>query len=298
MKALSFGEILWDIFPDSRCLGGAPLNVAGHLARLGVEACIVSALGKDPLGSEALELMKANHIDTRYVESLPDIETGFTRIKLTAGIPEYEFNFPCAWDSIALAPRHKEAILAEKWDVFCFGTLSQRSETSRVTLREILQKIDPAIVFCDINLRKQFYSREILEWSLEHSDILKMNDEESPIVSSLLRESAVFDEKELYAWLIEKFALKGILVTRGKKGVSAYFDGKEYAHTPSDVKVVDTVGAGDSFSAAFLVSLFTGKSIPRALELATDLADFVVSRSGALPEYDQAIRTKLKEIVL
>lgn len=296
MKTLSFGEILWDIFPDSRCLGGAPLNVAGHLARLGFESFIISSVGNDELGKEALHQMTRNNVNTQYVYTHPEKPTGFTEIKLTKGIPEYEFNFPCAWDYIGLSEADLKAIDSTGWDLFCFGTLAQRSVVTLSTLKRLLPSLDVKIVFFDVNFRKSFYSKEILEWSFTHCDIIKMNDEESPVIQNIMGMDAM-SEKDFYFSMIEKFNLKGILVTRGKEGVSAFFEGKEFSQKPSDVTVVDTVGAGDSFSAAFLASLLAGKDVPESLLVATALADYVVSHSGALPEYDSAITLKLAEII-
>lgn len=147
MKTLSFGETLWDIFTDSRCLGSAPLNVAGHLSRLGFDAYIVSALGADELGMEALIRMADSGVKTDFVSTLSNAATGFTHIVLSHGIPDYEFNYPCAWDLIALSGENLNKIRETDWDVFCFGTLAQRSDVSRSTLKDILPEVKAKIVF-------------------------------------------------------------------------------------------------------------------------------------------------------
>lgn len=296
MKTLSFGETLWDIFTDSRCLGGAPLNVAGHLSRLGFDAYIVSCLGTDELGREALTRIADSGIKTDFVSMLSGAATGFTHIVLSHGIPDYEFNYPCAWDLIGVSGENLNKIHETDWDVFCFGTLAQRSDASRSTLKAILPEVKAKIVFFDVNLRKSFYSREILEWSLGFSDIFKMNDEESPVIKQLLGYSTSLPDEDFYAQLCDSYSLRGILVTRGKAGVFAFFGGKKFTHTPAPVTVVDTVGAGDSFSAAFLAALLAGKSVSESLAVATDLADYVVSHSGALPEYDEVICARLRDI--
>ena len=288
LKAAAFGEILWDILPEKKCLGGAPFNCGAHLNRLGFETSMISALGNDPLGEEALALVKKEHVSIRYLQVLDNIATGFTQVTLEQGIPSYEFNAPCAWDRIVLDTASKREFLETHWDVFCFGSLAQRDQTSRSTLMELLADIDAGTVFFDVNLRKQFYSADIIRTSLEHTDILKMNDEEVPVLSKLLGYTAGDDQ--FTSAIIDRYGLKGVIVTCGKKGATASFDGITYRQTPSPVKIADTVGAGDSFSAAFLASYVRGHPVQEALAAGTRLADFVVSHNGALPEYDEQLR--------
>jgi Sugar kinases, ribokinase family len=297
MRSLSFGEILWDIFSDSRCLGGAPLNVSGHFARLGVDSAIVSAVGDDELGGEALRMMAAEGIDTGFVSELAGVPTGITTVSLQNGIPSYAFNEPCAWDRIAVNSAAIKKIIATEWDVFCFGTLAQRSKESEKTLHEILENITTKEIFFDVNLRKEFYSREIIDYSILHSSIVKMNDEEWPVLAALLAPASVCEEASFCDWLVMKYKLRGVLVTKGKKGVSAYFDGKTRSQAPGNVPVMDTVGAGDSFSAAFLTAMLRGHPVSVALSLASALADYVVSHAGAMPAYDPEIRARLKAII-
>ncbi|MCR5290225.1 MAG: carbohydrate kinase [Treponema sp.] len=286
-QALAFGEVLWDILPEKKCLGGAPLNCGGHLNRLGFETSMISAVGSDLLGTQALDIIKKEQISTQYIQSLPAVETGFTQVTLENGIPSYEFNTPCAWDCITLNDDQLESIKNTHWSVFCFGTLAQRNEVSRQTLSSIFSILEADIVFFDINLRKNFYSTDIIKNSLIFADILKLNDEEVPILSKLLEYDGspeAFIEK-----LIKQFSLEGVIVTLGKKGAAAYFDGTRYEQKPSAVKVVDTVGAGDSFSAAFLATLANGHSVQDALQAGTIMADYVVSHDGALPAYNERL---------
>lgn len=297
MRALSFGEILWDIFSDSRCLGGAPLNVSGHFARLGVDSVIISAVGADELGAEALRILSAEGIDAGYVSTLTEVPTGMTEVVLAKGIPSYSFNEPCAWDRITVDSAAMKKISGTEWDVFCFGTLAQRSKESEKTLRQILENISAKEIFFDVNLRKDFYSREIIDYSLKHCTIVKMNDEEWPVLAALLAPASICEEASFCEWLTGKYKLHGALVTKGKKGVSAYFEGKIYNQDSGDVSVVDTVGAGDSFSAAFLTSMLRGCPVSESLSLASTLADFVVSHAGAMPAYDPDIRERLKKII-
>jgi fructokinase len=294
-KAAAFGEILWDILPEKKCLGGAPFNCGAHLKRLGFETTMISSLGDDKLGREALALVKKENVSSRFINTISGVSTGFTNVVLDNGKPSYEFNTPCAWDYITLNPQLKKNFLDSRWDVFCFGSLAQRSEASRETLYSLLGEINADIKYFDINLRKNFYSKQIIEQSLKYTDILKMNDAELPVISSLF--GITGNVPDIAENIIKKYKLRGIIITAGKDGTTAYFNNQEYKVLPGDVPIVDTVGAGDSFSAAFLASYISGHSVADALEAGSTLADFVVSHSGALPEYDSQIRAKLSPFI-
>lgn len=297
MKALAFGEILFDVYPDRKCLGGAPLNVAGHLARLGFESSIVSAVGSDNDGKEALSLVSSLGVSTDYIQTVSGAPTGRTEIVLDTGIPTYEFNSLCAWDEIRPSPDAIGRIFAENWDVFCFGTLASRSPTSRRTVTDLLSGIRARTIFFDVNLRKQFYDAEIIKYGLSKSNILKMNDDEAPVLARLLEAPAGLNDDQLQDWLIGEWELSGVLLTRGKAGASVRFGGKTSIILPGTVPVVDTVGAGDSFSAAFLASLSRGYPPEQALVFASTLADYVVTQSGAIPEYSPDIRSRLSPLL-
>lgn len=288
---LSFGEILWDILPEKQCLGGAPLNCAVHLRRMGCKAAVISALGNDELGHSALGLIREENISTDYIALLDTCPTGFTHVVLENRLPTYEFNSPCAWDCITLTRGQLKSITDNRWNIFIFGTLSQRSLQSRKTLYKLLDSIRPDIVFFDVNIRKNFYSKKIIERSLRYAHIVKMNDEELPIIAKLLDYSS-YDDRLIHQ-LIHDYTLKGVIITYGKKGAVAYFEGEKYAQKAHSVSVVDTVGAGDSFSAAFLAAFIRGKSIREALECGSVLADYVVSHAGAVPIYDETIKNRL-----
>lgn len=290
-KAIAFGEILWDILPDKKCLGGAPFNVSVHLNRLGFETKIVSALGKDKLGQEALDFISKEKCSIDCIETIRDIPTGFTNVNVQKGIPSYEFNEPCAWDMISLSENKKIELSQENFNVFIFGSLAQRHEISRKTLYSLLSDIHADTVFFDVNLRKNFFSRKIIEESLSFADIVKMNDEEIPVISKLLGYKKSDDD--FIFKFIDDFRLKGLIATLGKKGSAAYFNNQKIICPCGDVKVVDTVGAGDSFSAAFLSAYVKGKNIEESLISGSKLADFVVSKAGALPEYDDTIFSEL-----
>ena len=288
MKALSFGEILWDVFGEERTLGGAPLNVLGHIRRLGGDSGIISAVGDDELGHLTVERIDELGIDRRYLRISP-YPTGRAVVTLSDGIPSYSFDEPSAWDDITLPQSDMKRISSSRCSVFIYGTLAQRSPVSRKTLWSLLDSVEADEFFFDVNLRLSFWDEAGVRKGLERATILKMNDEEVPRIASLLS----MDKSDLAAGIMREYPVRRIIVTLGKHGSVCYENGKEYRVPSGDVKVVDTVGAGDSLSAAFLYFISSGLSSGEALARASLLADYVVSRRGAIPEYDDAIRKRL-----
>ncbi len=288
MKAAAFGEILWDVFEDVRTLGGAPLNVLAHLSKLGADCSIVSAVGRDSLGEDTLERVRQLGINGEYIFS-SQYPTGKAEIELKDGIPGYSFNFPCAWDDIRPDDGKISEFLSEHYSVFIYGTLSQRSDVSRATLERILSSINADEFFFDVNFRKDFFSREILEKGFRKATIVKMNDEEIPVAAALFGISA----GSFVSALQDRWNVERVVVTLGKEGSVCFSGGKEYRQSSGKVRVVDTVGAGDSFSAAFLDSLARGYDERKAMERASLLADYVVAHEGATPDYDESIRKAL-----
>ena len=288
MKALAFGEILWDVFGGKKTIGGAPLNVLGHIRRLGGEATIISAVGDDELGKASLSRLDELGIDSSYVH-LSQWGTGRAVVSLCDGIPSYAFDTPAAWDGISLSATQLDALEKENWDVFVYGTLAQRGECSAATLSRLLERVNAREFFFDVNLRLDYYSRACVERGLERASILKMNDEELPVIASLLGR----DEKDFIPWLLDCTGLRRVILTSGKKGSDCYEKGRTSHAGTQKVEVVDTVGAGDSLSAAFLYFISQGDDSAEALSKASILADYVVTRTGAIPEYDVEIRQRL-----
>ncbi len=288
MKAAAFGEILWDEFGRSRTLGGAPLNAAGHIRRLGGEVLVISALGCDELGDEAMEAVHELGIDDSFILRTPEYGTGRAIVTLSGGIPSYSFTYPSAWDMISFPEDTMEKLLSDSFDVLIYGTLAQRSEVSHRTLERILGSIDAKERFLDVNLRLSFHTPEIIRSSLSHATILKMNDEERPAVLSA---AGCRSERELF----DKHPdLSIAIVTCGKEGTWCFTaEGGSFHAEPAEVPVVDTVGAGDSLSAAFLFFHASGLDAGGALAKASMLADYVVQHRGAIPEYSEALRKKL-----
>ncbi len=290
VKFLSFGEIIFDQFLSGAELGGAPLNVAVHLARFGAKSYLVSAIGADELGKRALSEISATDVDTKYI-GLSSRETGRADVVLDEnGMAKYVFNSPAAWDEIELFPQEYKTIFNDNWDGVVFGTLAQRSGITRLTLEKLLDGINAREILFDVNLRKPFYSKEEIETSLSYATILKLNDEELSIISDMLgiKESS-FEKK-----ILSKYPkLRGILVTHGPYGISYKERGKDYFAKAQETKVVDTVGAGDSVSAAFLYFLSKTKDPNLALERASIIASYVVSTKGAIAPYSTQLKMEL-----
>ena len=287
MDFISFGEILFDVFPDKATLGGAPLNVAGHLTKLGLNGAILSAVGNDELGKRALNEIEALGLSTDMIATL-DYETGKAIITWNGKNAEYEFNDPCAGDNIPLQA------LPENVTLIYYGTLAQRGN-SKNTLKELLNSVQSQHRFFDVNIRKHFYSDEIIKEGVENATILKLNDEEVDIVLDALK-----IEMRGYRGLEELFKeynLDLILLTKGKEGTMC-FKNKWYRVPCAPVEVVDTVGAGDSLSAGFLASYIKTGDLEKSLLFGSHIADYVVTKRGAIPEYDDNLVQYLKGISL
>ena len=272
MDVVAFGEILWDVIDGVPHIGGAPFNFAAHAARCGMKSSIVSAVGDDELGHRTLAEAKRLGVDVSMVGVHPTLPTGTVNVTLADGMPSYEIVRPVAWDEITGG--------AARWGArppraFYFGTLAQRSPVSAATLGRLLDACASSLVFFDVNLRQDYWSVELVEKSLAHTDILKVNDEEMTTLG--------FVPDKLFA----RFSrLKTVVETRGAAGCRVTSRSGEAFDSPaiSDGPVVDTIGAGDSFSAAFLAAVLRGESLASAAEAGNRLAGKVSARAGAIPE--------------
>lgn len=285
MKVLSFGEILWDVYPDEKHIGGAPLNFAAHLSKHGAEVYMLSALGKDALGVEAQAKLKERDILDEYVSFLEDKTTGKCLVSLDENaVPSYNLLQNVAYDYIDCKK------VKGTFDVLYFGTLALRSEYNYHALQELLQNNDFANVFVDVNIRPPFYSKEAVLFSIQNATILKISLEELPIISELLEINQFEDYKAFAKQLAETFDhLNCIIITLGSDGAYVFECKKcaEYACAGKKVQVASTVGAGDSFSAAFLYQYLQKNDIKFCLEYATKVAGFVVSKYAAVPDYNK-----------
>ena len=288
---VGLGEALWDNLPSGKQLGGAPLNFAYVASLLGNHAVIATRVGEDLLGREIRTELAARRLDTGAIQIDRELPTGTVDVRFRNGQPEYEIRQPAAWDAMEWSSEWQE--IARKCDAVCFGTLAQRAPKSRSTVLKFLESVRPdCLRVLDINLRKPFYSREVIESSLELAAVLKLNDIELPQVAEL------FDLKgdsasAFMGELLRKFRLKMVLVTRGEHGAIAT-DGFEVAEHPGfAVRVSDTIGAGDAFSAASTHCLLRGMSIQRTLEVANRWASWVASQPGAMPMLSDALRSEM-----
>jgi len=283
LKTLCFGEILFDRIEGKDYFGGAPANVAVHLARLGARSYMVSSLGKDHLGDRAREILAGEGVRTDYVGTDGIRPTGRVEVTLREGIPDYRILEDGAWDFIP----HEcaRSLSGQHWDLLYCGSLSQRSAVSRETLALLLETLAYDHLFFDVNLRQSFFSREIIEGTMGYTSILKLSNGELPLLGRLLFGEEV-GARTFFSRLTERYDVELMILTRGPEGADFHFRSlpeEVYSIGTGGSPAVDTVGAGDSFSAAFLYFFLTGDRLYRAAEKASLMADFVVSRSGALP---------------
>jgi len=276
---VGIGEILWDMLPSGKALGGAPANFAYHAGRLGEEGWAVSAVGDDALGRDILELVASKGLHSMI--AVTDKPTGTVQVELDdRGVPAYSIMEDVAWDNIPFTPEMEE--LAKRADAVCFGSLVQRMNSRSSVMRFIRAMRPDALKVFDINLRQHYYSCEVIVESLMLADILKINDEEIRIVAGMLglSDDAVTACREL----IGSFGLRLVILTKGPEGSEVITADKVIPQGVDDVEIVDTVGAGDSFTAAFTVAYLRGDTLAEAQRLASATASYVCSRKGAMPE--------------
>jgi fructokinase len=290
-KVIGIGEVLWDMLPTGKQMGGAPANFAFHARQMGADGSIISRVGDDALGRDIIERLFALGVPTCSVSLDAAHPTGTVEVELAAdGQPRYIINEDVAWDY--LAPQDHDH--PEEADAICFGTLAQRSERSRAAIRSLLSSAKPgALRIFDVNLRQHFYSREVLVSSLQLTNVLKLNDAELPILADLL-ELRSHEPKEQLRELAERHALKLIAYTRGANG-SWIYDGKDWSERPgirADVK--DTIGAGDAFTAAVTVGMLLGWPIDHISEVANRVAAFVCSQEGGTPQLPDELRQQFQ----
>ncbi|MDE5968289.1 MAG: carbohydrate kinase [Muribaculaceae bacterium] len=279
---VGMGEALWDVLPEGKKIGGAPANFAYHVKQFGLPGCVVSAIGDDNLGREMVENFNAKEL-TQNIATVP-YPTGTVEVEIDqAGIPQYDIKENVAWDNIPFTPALNE--LAKNTKAFCFGSLAQRNVVSRETINKFLDAVpadnDPLIVF-DVNLRQGFYNKDILCNSMRRCDILKINDEELAAVSHMFGYPGI-DFQDKCRILLGKYNLKMLILTCGVNGSYVFTPGEVSFQPTPKVEVADTVGAGDSFTAAFIASILKGKSVAEAHEKAVKTSAFVCTQKGAMP---------------
>lgn len=276
------GEVLWDIFPDKKRVGGAPANFTFHLNNLGGKGILVSRIGVDSYGRKLLKEIKKMGISTEYIQKDDKHPTGKVKIEIDeSGNPEYHCSRDAAWDFIEFRPELKK--LASKSDAVLFGTLAQRSKVTRNTIYKFLHASrNDCLKVLDVNIREKYFDRNIMEKSLEICNTLKLSQGELNAIVNLLDIKG--NEIEKINTIIKKYSIWMIALTRGKKGSKLYTAKEISTHPGFKVKVEDTVGAGDAFVAALTVGILRNYSLDKINELANKTAAFVCSRSGATPE--------------
>ncbi len=292
-KILSLGEVLWDLMPSGPVLGGAPANFAIHARALGADASLVSRIGDDALGHDILNRFQANGFPTGLIAVDPTAKTGVVEVRLGGdGQPVYVIHEDTAWDRLAADASAMEA--AAGASAVCFGSLAQRSKASREAIRALVQATpkDALRVF-DINLRQDYYSPEVLESSLELANVLKLNDTELPILAGQF--SLTGDTRAQLAQMAERFKLYAVVYTRGGSGSLLLVEGVFDEHAGIATTVSDTVGAGDSFTAATVMGLLAGWPLHEINQTANEVASFVCSQSGATPTLPEALRERFLE---
>lgn len=283
------GEVLWDVYPDAVHFGGAPANFVSHAASLGAEAWIVSAVGRDELGDRALAALDARGVECGHVQRDADHATGNVRVTLNpAGVASYEFAAHSAWDHLTWSD--ELAALAGRCDAVCFGTLGQRSPVSRDTIRRFVETTPrTALRVFDVNLRQRFYEKETILTSLQIASALKLNDEELPIVAELCGICAT-EPREILIELMTRYELRFAALTRGPHGSLLLAASGEDECPARGAAVVDTVGAGDAFTAALVTGLLQGLPLAEINRHANIVASFVCSQKGATPALPNYLR--------
>lgn len=278
---VGLGEILFDVLPTGSQLGGAPANFAYHAGQHGLHSVAVSAVGSDLLGDEALRLLDEKHL--KYVMPRVDFPTGTVQVELDAeGVPTYDIKEGVAWDNIPFTDDIKE--VAANAGAVCWGSLAQRNEVSRKSIYQFLEHTpEDCLKVFDINLRQNFYSKDVICESMKRCNILKINDEELIQIGRMFGYPGLDIENK--CWLIlGKYNLDMLVLTCGVNGSYVFTPGcVSYQETPR-VEVADTVGAGDSFTGSFCAAILSGKPVREAHKLAVEVSAYVCTQNGAMPD--------------
>ena len=288
---VGLGEALWDMLPSGKHLGGAPLNFAYISSVLGEHAVICTRVGDDALGEEIQRELVRRKLDTGGIQIDSELPTGTVAVSFKDGQPEYEIRQPAAWDAMEFSPKWRE--IASKSDAICFGSLAQRSQKSHKTVLEMLKNASKSCLkVFDINLRRPFYSRQVIENALQFTTILKINDLELSEIAAMfgLRGGEKF---KIMQALLRKFALKSVFVTCGERGAMAVSGDEIVEHPGFSVQVRDTIGAGDAFTAATVHCLLAGVDLKKTVEFANRWASWVASQAGGMPLLSENRRQEL-----
>ena len=284
---VGLGEALWDCLPEGRKIGGAPANFAYHASQFGFDSYAVSAVGNDALGDETIDALKSNGL--KLVMPRVDFPTGQVQVTLDEdGVATYDIKEGSAWDNIPFTPEIEA--LAKQCHAVCFGSLAQRNKVSRETIYRFLDAVpkDCMRIF-DINLRQNFYSKEIIQESLKRANVLKINDEELVLIGRMFGYPGMDFENK--CWLIlGKYDLDMLVLTCGTNGSYVFTPGSMSFQPTPKVEVADTVGAGDSFTGTFCASILDGMSVAEAHKRAVHVSAYVCTQNGAMPVLPEEVK--------
>ena len=289
MKRLvvGLGEVLWDMLPEGRKIGGAPVNFAYHAGQFGIDTMAVSAIGNDKLGEDTIAEMNGKHLNHIF-PSVP-YPTGSVQVKLDEkGVPAYDIKENVAWDNIPFTNEIES--VARNCQAVCFGSLAQRNAVSRNTIRKFIESTPSGCIrIFDINLRQNFYTSNVIHDSLELCNILKINDEEIMLVSRMFNYDSSNIENVCHT-IMEDFSLEMVILTCGTKGSYIFTKGGvSFMPTPK-VNVADTVGAGDSFTGSFCAAILRGLPVAEAHKKAVEVSAYVCTQNGAMPEIPESMK--------
>lgn len=290
-QVIGIGEVLWDLLPSGPQLGGAPANFAYHAHSLGARSRIVTRIGDDELGRNILARFKQVGLDDSDVQTDREFPTGRVSVTLDdSGVPQYVIHENAAWDQLAVTESALKSVGAA--DAVCFGSLAQRHPVARASVQQLVAATPiGALRVFDINLRQHYHSREIIEASLRLATVLKLNDSELPVLSAMFGLTGA--QREQLSALARSFDLETVALTRGAQGSLLYHRGCHSEQLPCPVKVVDTVGAGDAFTAALVMGLLHGRNLNEIHALAEAIAGHVCSCAGAMPSMPEDFRRSL-----
>jgi fructokinase len=291
-RVVGIGEVLWDLFPAGPQLGGAPANFAYHAQALGARAQVLTRIGKDPLGRDIQERFKVMELPLGTVQLDDAAPTGTVTVRLNGdGVPHFVIHENVAWDGIEVNETARAAVTSA--DAVCFGSLAQRKPLSRASIQQLVGASSPnALRVFDINLREQFYAREVIEQSLVLANVVKLNDGELSILNGLFQLGD--SPQQQMEQLARNFGLRLVALTRGPKGSLLYEHGRWSKQPPPPVQVVDTVGAGDSFTAALVMGLLAEMDLDTVHAAAAEVAGYVCTQAGATPALPPELRQKFR----
>ena len=293
-NVVGIGEVLWDLLVTGPKMGGAPANFAYHAHALGANSQAITRVGKDDLGQEILARFRELDLPATAVQEDDAAPTGTAKVNLSGdGLAHFTIQENVAWDYLAATPQ-AEAVSREA-DAICFGSLAQRSATSRKTIQQLVAATPGyALRVFDINLRQQYYSREVIEQSLQLANVLKLNDDELPVLAAIF--GLPGSTRNQIEALAQRFRQQAVALTRGASGSLLYREGRWSDCGSRKVKVVDTVGAGDSFTAALVLGMLHNLDLDEINSVANEVARYVCSQAGATPAMPTAYADKFRTL--